>query len=106
MGFVQDIAHFDSWTDEKQKRILADVQALLDKNDKLRAELDKHRWISVGERLPEDEVEVLALVVRDGEPTIYQVDYQDAQHKWRNENGDTIAVGATHWKPIILPEGE
>lgn len=69
----------------------------------LRAENDKHRWIPVSERLPEDKVEVIGLFVRDGDISIRQVDYWYAQHKWRNENGDTIVIPPTHWKPIILP---
>ncbi len=71
--------------------------------EQLQAELAKHRWISVGERLPEHERKVL---VTDGR-YFWTDRYQYDKDRWENlipGGGDNVEY--THWRPIILPEGE
>ncbi len=67
----------------------------------LQAELDKYRWIPVEEQLPE---KVKYYAVTDGLEWWRElwcfVDHSGAMG-WE-DNPDCI----THWKPIILPEGE
>ena len=66
--------------------------------EQLQAELEKHRWIPVSERLPESSGVVLVLL-SDGNIiqaiSAYWVNYKG----WLNQS-------ITHWKPIILPEPE
>ena len=69
--------------------------------EQLQAELDKHRWIPVAERLPEKH-------------DMYDV--SDGRRKWEHlwikmfkgwrKDGMLHYESITHWKPIILPEGE
>ena len=64
----------------------------------LRAELEQHRWIPVGERLPEREADVLTYAENSG----LLVDEYCHKH-----GGYWVTKGnvPTHWKPIILPKG-
>ncbi len=69
--------------------------------EQLQAELATHRWIPVEERLPEKH-------------DMYDV--SDGRRKWEHlwiatykcwrEDGSLHYESVTHWKPIILPEGE
>jgi len=61
-------------------------------------ELDEHRWIPVGERLPEG-VGVWLVLKKDGMPESFRKN--DDSVLWRG-----FAEKYTHWKPIILPEQE
>lgn len=67
-----------------------------------REELERYRWIPVGERLPEDGERVFVLM-RNG----YQVIAGHFHSGWINDAGcETFNV--THWMPLPLPpkEGE
>ena len=67
----------------------------------LKTKLDKHRWIPVEERLPDKH-------------DIYDV--SDGRRKWEHlwiqmskcwrKDGTLHYESITHWKPIILPEGD
>lgn len=63
-------------------------------NERLKAELNKHCWIPVSERLPEDELKVS---VSDGS-VIWTSWYKHRSGEWM-----TMSTRPTHWKPIILP---
>ncbi len=63
------------------------------KIESLEAELNKHKWISVSDRLPEDNAVVLVFSESGLDSDYYYAD------RWqRNE--------ITHWKPITPPKGE
>ena len=79
----------------------------------LQAKLDKHRWIPVEERLPNKDGFYLVFPSIENCPALY---YQGDWH-WYDHTDDAICetIGhnmdepipiITHWKPIILPEGE
>jgi len=83
---------------EANKELTQEILRRVDKNVKLiglRAELDKHRWIPVSERLPE-------------KAGYYQCFRHDNRFPTTREylgggewvSGDTV----THWKPIVLPK--
>lgn len=64
-------------------------------NAKLKAELEKHRWISVEERLPEETGYYQVLRYHNPYPTT---------REYYKEEGWISRDVVTHWKPIILPE--
>lgn len=75
----------------------------LQENEKLKAELAKHHWIPVSERLPEkgESEQSEWVYITDGKECTKA--YYNFRHKYWYCFGmkkDTI----THWKPIILPE--
>jgi len=75
------------------------AQALIKKDKRLEAELERHRWIPVGERLPEVKQEVLAfdgLIIRQAEMLI--------DGRFYSEINQAELYVITHWKPIILPK--
>ena len=63
---------------------------------KLKAELEKHRWIPISERLPEDDSPHLFWLesgnVIQGTPSCEL-----------GKHNPPLTHRATHWKPIILP---
>ncbi|KKM82685.1 hypothetical protein LCGC14_1317020 [marine sediment metagenome] len=64
----------------------------------LQAELDKHRWIPVSERLPKDEYDIFAYGYDGyGYKIVINTSYNLEFKKFR------ILSEVTHWKPIILP---
>ena len=63
---------------------------------KLQAELALHRWIPVGERLPEKGNCVLTIM-----ETGYIGKCEIVDDEWQHLGEDKV----THWKPIILPKG-
>jgi len=72
---------------------------LIKKDKRLEAELERHRWIPVGERLPEVKQEVLAfdgLIIRQAEMLI--------DGRFYSEINQAELYVITHWKPIILPK--
>ena len=77
-------------------RVVAKLNA---ENEKLKAELEAHRWIPVEERLPEG-------------PGYYQVLRRDnrfpsTREFYPGEHGGPQWISKdviTHWKPITLPE--
>ena len=80
-----------------------------DRIEQLQAELDKHRWISVKERPPKVKHRNHSdfHIVSDGkEWTI--ASYHFPYERWETSNSphDLGMEAITHWKPIILPEGE
>ena len=69
----------------------------------IQAEVDKYRWIPVSERLPEknecdDVLFVIEHLVEGGE-------FKNGLF-WDNNGRSSQNEEITHWKPIILPEGE
>lgn len=78
----------------------------------LQAELDKHRWIPVEERLPQptekthpqqSELVWLANITEDRMEAA-KAWYEPADETWFDCFGKRVT--GTHWKPIILPEEE
>jgi hypothetical protein len=59
-------------------------------------------WISVKDRLPDCEIEVIALCWKNEEPFIRQLDYNG--HEWRGQYGEVYIYLITHWAEINLPE--
>jgi len=70
----------------------------------LQAELAKHRWIPVEEQFPEQTKDDLRpqVLVFDGESVTGAL-WRHYDYGWDFE---TDSGKPTHWKPIILPEGE
>ena len=69
---------------------------------KLQAELDKHRWIPVSERLPEKTKEDLRpklLVYNEDGIAVQEWRHYDFGWSFSDDTGEP-----THWKPISLPE--
>ena len=82
-----------------------------DKIEQLQAELEKHRWIPVSERLPKDDGQVWILYEKTG--YTYNAFYDQnvlhfSQKTWQifdySGGYKKAEVEPTHWKPIILPE--
>ena len=76
------------------------ITALEKHNAKLQAENERHRWIPVGEGLPETSEIVLS--------AHYDGNVRWVETRWYNfgdwsPNNDTLKH-ITHWKPIILPD--
>ncbi len=77
----------------------------------LQAELDKYRWIPVEERLPEKEGYYLTKYKGDGRQKLNKKAWIRAYPFWGIFKENWIykrptKYSITHWKPIILPEGE
>ncbi len=75
--------------------------------NQLQAELDKHRWIPVSERLPVNIATVWILLNAKATDSLSP----SMGFYGENENGwewEILGVGildeVTHWKPIILPK--
>ena len=82
---------------------IAQMQILLRKastleaeNEKLRAELDRHRWIPVEEGLPEEAGAYQVLRENNQFPTTRE--FYFVNKTWTSR--DVV----THWKPVILPD--
>ena len=83
---------------------------IYDQFEKLRAELEQHRWISVNEKLPEKNGHYLA----GDKNTVGEAYWTGEKKKWKflgttcefTFDTDVIITDRfpTHWKPIILPE--
>lgn len=66
-----------------------------------------HRWISVDERLPEEDCQVLVTVkcLSDGDLLVDTAWLIGG--KWIDENGDEYDEwGVTHWQPLPEPAGD
>ena len=63
------------------------------------AELDKHRWIPVEERLPE--IRHGILICSHG---LTHIAYMAGADKFYSSGSGGWVPGVTHWKPIILPK--
>ena len=87
-SLMQDIRNC---SDSEQVQSLLDVRA---EKVKLKAELEKHRWIPVEERLPEKSGHYL---------TLGQFSTIPQTTKYR-DNWWSALDAVTHWKPVILPE--
>jgi len=74
------------------------AQALIKKDKRLEAELERHRWIPVGERLPDDMGDYL---VSNG-IWIERIWFDNG---WCYQKGAEFQDKSkvTHWKPIHLP---
>ena len=70
----------------------------------LEAELEKYRWIPVEERLPEEDTDCLCFEGTFAGLGCYQRNSDTLRMQWQ-VNG-FVSKRVTHWKPIILPEGE
>jgi hypothetical protein len=107
VGFVEYIAKLVSNIDDHKRFIYRQADRLHDtkrENQKLLAELAKHEWVSVEDRLPEDNDNVLVLLEYEtGQATLVGSYTESKPHnKW-----GTFAVSRsdciTHWKYISLP---
>ena len=80
------------------------IQDLRRKNAKLRARVPE--WISVDDRLPEDDSDTLAYLQIGEEGRIYPANY--AKGVWFDCSFDTpVTESTTHWMPIPeKPKGE
>lgn len=67
-------------------------------------ELEKHHWIPVSERLPENDHEkidiVAAQTLKSGKKTIKRL----TDTKWLLTKIFPDSIKITHWKPIVLPD--
>lgn len=91
------------FTTEGTEKLLKDMaRKILD----LQAELDKHRWIPVAERLPEDNQCVFVAMKHIKTTWGFLAWYSPVTtKKW--EFYDPMVKGeVTHWKPIILPKAK
>ncbi len=75
----------------------------------LQAELDRHRWIPVSERLPH--IEPLIIVETTELSQYYLLEYDQKERKYRDSISglwtDSYIKSITiNWMEIILPEGE
>ena len=62
------------------------------------------KWISVKDRLPEDDRNVL--VYDDHDIQFWVAWHDESNNKWYTQEGDRV-YGVTHWMPLPkLPEGE
>ncbi|KKN77607.1 hypothetical protein LCGC14_0358820 [marine sediment metagenome] len=74
--------------------------------DKLRTQLAAHRWIPVGERLPEKQTLVRVRITIDGEPHIVRIRQMGEPHEWFNEYGQStmsmkqIEENVIDWKEL------
>ena len=68
--------------------------------------LKEHEWISVGERLPKDDEDILAYFVADEESRIVPVNY--AKGVWFDCVFNTVIAieNITHWMPLPKPPTE
>ena len=71
------------------------IRELQAENAKLKEELERHRWIPVEERLPDEDGEVF--VIRSN------LRYPERRF-WCNGKWWCPVACITHWKPIILPK--
>lgn len=69
--------------------------------EQLRAQMP--RWISVGERLPEDDGYVLCHC-NDGSPDVVAMYYENRD--FLNLDLDNITLSVTHWMPMPQPPEE
>ena len=83
-----------------------------DRIAELESALEKHRWIPVGERLPEAITKQIhhsqdVLIVQD-KWGVRRGYYQEKHQQWVTygsyQNPQEYQNEITHWKPIILPE--
>lgn len=86
----------------------ADVnEQLQDENEQLQAELEKHRWIPVTERLPENIATVWILLYAKATEFLCPNKgfYGEDENGWGWKIlGDGLLTKVTYWKPIILPK--
>ena len=74
--------------------------------DSLRTQLAAHRWIPVGERLPEKQTLVRVRITIDGEPHIVRIRQMGEPHEWFNEYGQStmsmkqIEENVIDWKEL------
>lgn len=86
---------------EKLKATLADrpdqsdMDAAIFRVHLLQAELDKHRWIPVCERLPEKQGNYL--VINSNVPMFF---------RWFGKTEQWGITSVTHWKPLLLPQSD
>ena len=76
---------------------------LVDYNNAV-AKLKKHRWIPVEEGLPEEDADCLTFDSKFVGMGCYEKNSDTLRMQWQ-VNG-YVSKTVTHWKPIILPEGE
>lgn len=77
----------------------AEIKQFKVQYEKLQAELEKHRWIPVSERLPDQDTQVI--VATKNEPFVGV--YCSLRKEFVGNLGGVVYNNVTHWKPIILP---
>ena len=89
--------------EQNGKTLAKYIKNLKDMITKLEGQLEKHRWIPVSERLPEDNQCVLVTIKHINDTWGFLAWYQLSRKQWSFY--DPMVRGmVTHWKPIILPE--
>ncbi len=68
---------------------------------KLENEIERHRWIPVSERLPEEDIDCLCFEGKFAGLGSYQRNSNTLRMQWQ-VNG-FVSKRVTHWKPIVLP---
>ncbi len=97
-----------AWWKECPKLAQKVMERIIEENEQLQAELEKHRWIPVSERLPNKEKEVSILAGDCRTPYIANALLKGGTWHIRHPNGIILVASweITHWKPIILPGQE
>ncbi len=100
---ASDIAQLEYVASELNRRI----DKYEAENEKLKDELEVHRWIPVGERLPEERNDPAPYRSEDvlvhSEGVVRRAFYLTRRKCWTYYHAAQQAP-VTHWKPIILPE--
>ena len=92
----QEITALSELIAQAAKTFARDNKIIID----LQAELDKHRWIPVSERLPEVKKVVW---VMDYRRNTWQAELLIGKQFYSEETQHEL-YEVTHWKPITLPE--
>lgn len=85
------------------EQVAEEIILLQAENEKLKAELEAHRWIPVEERLPKDQSFVMVIRKRyedEPERSFYVADSRGGVY----QTGFCRGMPVTHWKPIVLPK--
>ena len=87
------------YCDQRDARLLLQAKLV-----ELEVELEKHRWIPVSERLPDDINVKFVLLKKDRSfgPYAIRAMYSPTLNKWDHLSNMNGVI--THWKPIFLPE--
>lgn len=106
----QSVAVSDSVFSESYRAVAhytaQNIESVLAENQRLRAEVEAHRWIPVGERLPDDYSQCLCYCEAAEEPEgkIQFGFVEGGLWRMHARYGSFQFDGVTRWQPIIAPE--